>query len=582
MDRCCGTVWLGETSEAFDVNDNGQIAGGSHEAFRWSPGSTPLYLGAFPSDYPGSIGGGINARGDVVGWSWAGNVGSPQRRKAAILWTQEDGLRDLGSLSSGGWSVAGDINDTGTVVGSADGGAGPYTASFLWTEAGGMVNIGDFGGLLSAATGINNDEEVVGYSRALDGYHHAFIWTAATGMQRLNEGGGLQSQAGKINESGDIAGWIYRPDGAQRAVRWSSPFVSPALVNALVSLPDGKVVFAGGPLSTVRQRPVHMVGRLGVDGCLDEGFIPFPSGTECCLYATAIQPNGGVLAGGRNMLVRLLDGVTPTMPPPSHLRVASVVGNVVTLRWTPPSSGDTPTGYVIEGGLFPGQTLATIPTGSAYPAYTFPAPTGSFFIRARAVYGAAVGPASNEEALHVNVPVAPTAPENLLGLVNGSALELSWRSTFEGGAPSGAVLDVTGAANLSIPLGATEHFSFVPVPVGTYTFRVRQTNAAGTSPPSDPVTLSFPLACSGSPQAPATVVGYHVGNTVFVAWDPPETGPAPTYYVLDVTGAYTGQLTTTGRGLSGTAGRGAYTVRVRAANPCGFSPFAPAQVVVVP
>ena len=60
-------------------------------------------------------------------------------------------------------------------------------------------------------------------------------------------------------------------------------------------------------------------------------------------------------------------------PPPAapSLRpactAASIAGNVVTLRWTPPATGATPTGYQLEGGVNPGEVLASIPTGSAAP-----------------------------------------------------------------------------------------------------------------------------------------------------------------------------------------------------------------------
>ena len=101
--------------------------------------------------------------------------------------------------------------------------------------------------------------------------------------------------------------------------------------------------------------------------------------------------------------------------PPSGLVVSSVVGNVVTLRWTPPPTGPAPTGYTLEGGISPGQVLANIPTGSASPIYTFTAPTGSFFVRMYATIGTRRSTASNEIPLYVNVPVTPSAPANLLG-----------------------------------------------------------------------------------------------------------------------------------------------------------------------
>ena len=72
---------------------------------------------------------------------------------------------------------------------------------------------------------------------------------------------------------------------------------------------------------------------------------------------------------------------TPPPPPspPSNLR-ATVTGNRVSLAWDASPSGAL-TGYVLEGGVTPGSVLASLPTGSTAPTFTFDAPTGAFFVR---------------------------------------------------------------------------------------------------------------------------------------------------------------------------------------------------------
>ena len=267
---------------------------------------------------------------------------------------------------------------------------------------------------------------------------------------------------------------------------------------------------------------------------------------------------------------------------PTALYPASIVGNVVTLRWTPPVGGPPPTGYVLEGGINPGETLASFPTGSAAPLFTFTAPTGVFHVRIKAVSSAGLSAPSNDVRIVVNVPEAPSAPEHLVGLVNNTALTLAWRNTFGGGTPGSIVLDVTGAATLSIPLGLTDTFSFVGVPGGTYTFAVRAGNTAGFSAPSNSVTLTFPGPCSGAPLPPARFLAYAVGNTITVMWDPAASGPAPTQYVLEVSGAFGGTFATPARTLSGTVGPGIYHLRVSAVNPCGTSAPTGVQTVTIP
>jgi len=273
--------------------------------------------------------------------------------------------------------------------------------------------------------------------------------------------------------------------------------------------------------------------------------------------------------------------VPPPNPAPTGLYVSSVVGNLVTLRWTPPV-GSAPTQYLVEGGVSPGEVLASLPTGGTAPLFSFTVPTGAFHVRLHADTSMGRSPASNEVRLFVNTPAPPSAPTGLLGLVNGSDLALSWTNTFAGGAPSSSVLDVTGDFTGSLPLGPGESFSFAGVPPGTYTMAVRSLNASGSSAASETVTLVFPGACSGAPQGPANFLATKAGSTITVIWDPPAAGPAPTAYVLRVTGAFAGQLPTAGRSLSGAVGPGTYQLSVRATNPCGESVDTAVQTVAIP
>jgi Tol biopolymer transport system component len=268
--------------------------------------------------------------------------------------------------------------------------------------------------------------------------------------------------------------------------------------------------------------------------------------------------------------------------PPVGLVAHSVFGNIVTLRWTNPSVGPAPTNFVLEGGVNPGEALASVPTGSVVPTFTFTAPTGSFYVRVYALSGAFRSAASNDIRIHVNVPVAPSAPAHLLGQVDGSALALAWTNTYGGGEPTSLVLDVTGSIVTSLPLAFGDAVSFADVPAGTYTLALRAENAGGISPPSNAVTLAIPGPCSGPPLVPSNVLAYRVGRIVFVDWAPATSGPAPTGYLLDVTGTAIASFETSERALTGTVGPGSYTLRVVAVNACGASAGTPPQTVVVP
>jgi hypothetical protein len=105
--------------------------------------------------------------------------------------------------------------------------------------------------------------------------------------------------------------------------------------------------------------------------------------------------------------------VLPTPPsPPTDLVAASINGNTVTLQWQAPASGTPPTGYVLEGGTSPGQTLASIPTASLAPSFTFAAPTGVFYVRMRSIVGGVRSAPSNGSPLTLpkNRPKMPQRP----------------------------------------------------------------------------------------------------------------------------------------------------------------------------
>lgn len=276
-------------------------------------------------------------------------------------------------------------------------------------------------------------------------------------------------------------------------------------------------------------------------------------------------------------------GTATAVLPPTDLRATSVVGNQVTLRWTPPSSGVAPTSYLLEGGVNPGQTAASLPIAGAAPIVTFTAPTGAYYVRLRAQASGGSSPPSNEIRLFVNVPAAPSAPAGLQSVSLGTSLGLSWRNTFTGGAPTSIVLDVTGAASTSIPLDLTESATFTGVPGGTYTLTVRAVNAAGASSSSNSVTITSPApACTGAPRTPTNFLAYRIGNTIYVVWEASPSGAASTGFVVNVTGSFTGSFPTTNRSLSGAAGPGSYTLSVVATNPCGSSAATAAQTVVIP
>lgn len=123
---------------------------------------------------------------------------------------------ELGNLG-GVHTAARGINDSGQVVGSSNIAGDLYSHAFITGPNGvGMTDLGTLGGLNSEASGINNSGQVAGTARiAGDLYSHAFITgTNGIGMSDLGTLGGLYSGATSINDSGQVVGGSYTSDGS--------------------------------------------------------------------------------------------------------------------------------------------------------------------------------------------------------------------------------------------------------------------------------------------------------------------------------------------------------------------------------
>jgi probable HAF family extracellular repeat protein len=154
---------------------------------------------------------GLNQHGAVVG-----SANSANSATHAFLWTSAEGLRDLGAL--GGLtaeSAANGINNSNQVVGFSFLANNSSARAFLWTSSAGMKSLGTLGGNSSSAMGINDAGQVVGssYTTKNSSTEHPFLWTAAGGMEDLGTLGGNSAEAWAINSSGAVVGYSYLADG---------------------------------------------------------------------------------------------------------------------------------------------------------------------------------------------------------------------------------------------------------------------------------------------------------------------------------------------------------------------------------
>lgn len=217
--RDLGTLG-GANSAAFRINDAGQVVGTSDTAassagFLYSGGT----LNAIPTTYFSSAIG-INHAGVVVGMQLVQAADGELYRHA---YRYADGsLTDLGTLPIGDNSEATAINNAGRIVGQAanvfDGAPNYPQTSFLYRD-GHMADIGNFGGVWSSATSINELDQVVGYSGLADStpfeLYPTVAYLFADGVLRALGGlaPGYSSWAYDINNLGQVVGAGRTPAG---------------------------------------------------------------------------------------------------------------------------------------------------------------------------------------------------------------------------------------------------------------------------------------------------------------------------------------------------------------------------------
>jgi probable HAF family extracellular repeat protein len=182
-----GTIEGGYESNAFAVNDRGQVAG--------------VFVNTIPDPFSPF---GLQVR--------------------AFLW--ENGvMEDLGTLG-GPEASAYFMNERGQVAGASFINSIPNPVTgipildpFVW-EDGKMTDLGTLGGTIGTPNAMNNRGWVVGLSNlAGDLVYHPFLWDGER-MSDLGTFGGDLGQANWINEAGEVVGWATNQDRARFAFLW--------------------------------------------------------------------------------------------------------------------------------------------------------------------------------------------------------------------------------------------------------------------------------------------------------------------------------------------------------------------------
>lgn len=190
--------------------------------------------------------------------------------------------------------------------------------------------------------------------------------------------------------------------------------------------------------------------------------------------------------------------VTVTAPGAPSGMTASASGSTVTLRWTAPTTGGTPTSYIIEAGSSPGATnLANFSTGSTATSFSSSGVgSGVYYVRVRASNSAGTSAASSDAVLTVGsgCTSGPAAPSGLRIVSNvGGTVVLAWTASASG-TPTTYIVEAgssPGGANLAnSDLGGTStSLTALNVGRGTYYVRIRGKNACGVGSASNEIVL---------------------------------------------------------------------------------------------
>jgi hypothetical protein len=304
-------------------------------------------------------------------------------------------------------------------------------------------------------------------------------------------GGATRHNIGAVDTATGVAtGWQPHTNGA---------------VNALAV--EGTTLYAGGTFSNVgiRRRP-RLVGLditvTGPDGDYVTSFAPRWIGQILDLDARG----DGIVAAGDPLFngdedepvsrvaffPRLLNA------PPSRPTglAASVQGDLVTLRWTPPTLGAIPGHYLLEAGTTPGGTQISGGARLSGPSHGFAnVPPGTYYLRLRAANTRGTSAATADVAVTVGAGACAASldpPSDLIASMNGNQVTLSWTPS-----PGGAVTSyrieagaAPGAASVQVSVPGTDDTFTTAVPPGAWFVRVLAAGPCGDSLPSNEVSVT--------------------------------------------------------------------------------------------
>lgn len=207
-------LWLPTTGGGCSQNDFGTnalflpVTTATHVA-EWQPGAGLADLGTLGG--PDSAGLDINDNGQIVGWSYtsytAGGAGVPDTHP--FLWDNGTMIDLIGLGGTFGAGVM--VNNSGVVAGAANLPGDTEVHPFLWDKENGIRDLGTLGGTYAHPDWLNENGDVVGFSRNANHDGRAFYWHDGTMTDLGTLDDDPASEATGINNHGIIVGLTFNP-----------------------------------------------------------------------------------------------------------------------------------------------------------------------------------------------------------------------------------------------------------------------------------------------------------------------------------------------------------------------------------